>query len=150
MLRYKISGIIVICFCIGCLPKASDQLERGPVSIQQLKKQRGNPQSIQQTASGQTVHQYRSGENFQVDQEGQVTYTYRNPTQEEQSLQYWLTRWREQTYHFTAIKENKTHLPESLYYINLDNNERFVYDQAMDKVVRVIFELETERDPTIH
>ena len=127
-------------------------MQQGPISSDELKQQRGTPQSIQQTPEGQSIYQYSdSREVFQVNQNGQVTYYYRNPTRQEEFLQYWLNRWKDTKYHFTEVigdGRRGTDISGSLYYINYDNNERFVYDQAIRRVIRVIYELETADEET--
>lgn len=143
MYRWIFLGFLLIC---GCLKTGlDDKTQKGPLSQRELQIEKGTPQSVQETPTGQEIHQYPDNESFQV-KEGQVTYYYRNPTAQEESLQYWLNRWENDVYHFTSVEENKylTNIPPNLNYINYDNNERFTYSQAVQKVVRVYYELDTE------
>ena len=121
--------------------------KKDPFLEQSFRQKEGAAQSIQKTPTNQEIHKYPNDESFQIEGD-QVTYYYRNPTAQEESLQYWLNRWRNDVYHFTSVEEDKhsTDIPPSLSYINYDNNERFIYDQAVQKVVRVSYELDTE-DP---
>lgn len=145
MYRWMFLGFLLICL-FGCLGTGlNDKIQKGPLSQRELQIEKGTPQSVQETPTGHKIHQYPDGESFQI-KEGRVTYYYRNPTTQEESLQYWLNRWKDDVYHFTSVEEGKslTDVPSNLHYINYDNNERFIYSQAVQKVVRVNYELDTE------
>ena len=143
--RWVFLGFLSICL-FGCLEnKFDDKAQKGPMSRKELQTERGTAQSIQQTPTNQEIHKYPNDESFQVEGD-EVTYYYRKPTAPEESLQYWLNRWGNDVYHFTSVEEGNhlTDILPNLYYVNYDNNERFIYDRSIQKVVRVIYELDTE------
>ena len=130
----------------GCLGKnLDDKIQKGPLSQKELQTERGVAQSVQQIPTGQEIHQYSDNESFQINGEGQVTHHFRNPTDQEASLQYWLNRWQNNTYYPTPVGgSDYIDTLKSLYYINYDNNERFIYDASIQKVTRVIYELDID------
>ena len=139
--------LIVLSIClVGCWEKDSiHRFRKGRLSQKQLEAIRGVAQNVQQTPTDQEVHQYPNNESFQINNAGQVTYSYRNPTTEEESLQYWLNRWQNDEYHPTPVGgSDHIDTPRSFYYINYDNNERFVYDKGVKKVIRVIYEMDID------
>ena len=130
----------------GCWGKnLNDKIQKGPLSQKELEAERGVAQSIQQTPTHQKIHRYPDNESFQINNEGQVTRRFRNPTDQEKSLQYWLNRWKNNLYRPTPVRgSDHIDTPRPLYYINYDSNERFIYDASIQKVTRVIYEFDIE------
>ena len=121
----------------------NSKMQHGPLSQRELESEKGEPSSNYQTPEKQKIHQYPN-ESFQLDGE-QVTYYYRQPSEEEESLAYWMERWSSDIYHLTTIEASNTNdLPPNLHYVNYDNNERFIYHQATQQVTQVIFQLTTK------
>ena len=148
MFNYRWIFLITLSICLfGCWEKNSSyRIQKGPLSQKELETRRGVAQNIQQTPTNQEIHQYPDNESFQV-QKGQVTYYYRNPTVQEESLQHWLNNWQNDMYGSTPIgKNDSVDTSKVLYYINFDNNESFFFDKSNQKVTRVVYELDIDEE----
>ncbi len=137
--------MFIVLFSVGCTASFKEKVEKGPISWEEVKGKKGVPKSSYETPAQQKVHEY-GVESFQVKGK-QVNYYYRNPENKEQTLQYWMDRWKNDIYHFMRMeRDKKAHSPEILYYVNYDNNERFLYNSSSHEVIRVMYKLDLEKD----
>lgn len=141
------SVILLFFVAIGCIKKTSfrEDFQKGPLEFKNVIAKKGAPKSSYQTPEKQMIYHYDE-EFFQV-VDGEVSYYYRKPKDNEETLQYWMNRWQNDVYESTEVGKNSdSHIPSTLYYVNYDNNERFIYNSASREVLQVIYKLNLKSD----
>lgn len=86
------------------------------------------------------VHQFSGSENesYQVENEKVVAH-FRDPTPDEQTLQYWRHLWRGRGATYTEIPGTRNPHGQALYTLrDQSNHMAIIYDQAKGRVVRVM------------
>lgn len=89
---------------------------------------------------------YKDKTTYQIEDE-RVRAEFRQPTNDEVSLQYWLQRWKGQVYKTSKVNEEGDSHVESKFYYNEQLGEGVIYEVPTNKVIRVVKTNPVAREP---
>lgn len=114
-------------------------LEMGTSTIEEIKNEMGEPEVTYDVKGEASVVNYQDNLSFKIDK-GVAKAFFRDPTKEEQALQYWLQKWKDKKTKQESIPESKNVHGQSDYQLICeDENTTIIYNNENGVVKRVMY-----------
>lgn len=132
----RLSFMCSLLLLAACSAEKS-RVKVGLTSSAQLVEQMGQPQRVDEPATGVQSFVYPNESKFQV-QEGVVVAEMREPVGEEVSLIYWRHQFRDCTTSFNSLGSSDDHSESLMELACPSMGLKIIYDENIERVIRVV------------